>query len=255
MWTQCLLSRWFFPLVFDTYIFYGYCLLHIVKFPHQVCIFCSNSSFQFPGFCMPRMLKNGDEGSDHDSDGSFEAVTPEHNTPKSPQQGKTSTMGKHCHILQDVDGELEMEDITPEVEMISMEKSQKFEQQFFPSVHGARPPPPVLPPSPQSISPLPPTPPSLPPLPPLPTSTMSDCHVDGLHQNCHANAQVILSQLLFWFLSRARTLMLLTACPVCMVVWFIGMECIPSHIFHVIVFCPHVIPLYQLFFRRAEESI
>ncbi|RYR06356.1 hypothetical protein Ahy_B06g086100 [Arachis hypogaea] len=34
-----------------------------------------NSSFQFPGFCMPQMLKD-EEGSDSDR-GNFEAVTPE----------------------------------------------------------------------------------------------------------------------------------------------------------------------------------
>ncbi|PKI70596.1 hypothetical protein CRG98_009101 [Punica granatum] len=152
----------------------------------------SNSSFQLPGFCMPRMLKDGDEGSDSDSDGSFEAVTPEHTTPGSPQQETTSTMGKHRHILQDVDGELEMEDVAPsEGEMVSTENSQNIEQRFPPPPHAA-PALPVLPPSPQPISPLPPPPPPPPPPlnPPHPiASGVSDCHVNGLHQTSHASVQ------------------------------------------------------------------
>ncbi|KAJ1405114.1 RNA polymerase II-binding domain [Sesbania bispinosa] len=59
----------------------------------------SNSSFQLPGFCMPRMLKDDDEGSDSD-EGNFEAVTPEHN---SEIHEMTSTIEKHRHILEDVD--------------------------------------------------------------------------------------------------------------------------------------------------------
>lgn len=178
-----------------------------MKFPLKVFAYSvSNSSFQLPGFCLPRMLKNGSEGSDSDSDGSFEAVTPEHYTTESPQQEISSTMEKHRHILQDVDGELEMEDVAPEVEMFSTEKSRTVEQQFPPPTHAV---PPVLQPSPQPISPLPPLPPLPPAHPSHPvTSTTSDCHVNGLHKDSHANAQVILSLYLFLFILSGRALIL-----------------------------------------------
>ncbi|XP_052170409.1 protein HUA2-LIKE 2-like [Diospyros lotus] len=75
----------------------------------------SNSSFQLPGFRMPPMLKDEDEGSDSDG-GSFEAVTPEHN-PEIPEERERISVppaiGKHKHILEDVEGELEMEDVAP----------------------------------------------------------------------------------------------------------------------------------------------
>ncbi|PNY04857.1 HUA2-like protein 3-like, partial [Trifolium pratense] len=79
----------------------------------------SNSSLQLPGFCMPRMLKDEDDNEGSDSDeGNFEAVTPEH---ISEAHEMTSTIDKHRHILEDVDGELEMEDVAPsrDVEMNS----------------------------------------------------------------------------------------------------------------------------------------
>ncbi|KAF9669411.1 hypothetical protein SADUNF_Sadunf14G0104900 [Salix dunnii] len=74
----------------------------------------SNSSFQLPGFCMPRMLKDEDDGSD--SDGGFEAVTPEHYTETPEYHEFTPAVEKHTHILEDVDGELEMEDVAPSCE-------------------------------------------------------------------------------------------------------------------------------------------
>ncbi|PPR86024.1 hypothetical protein GOBAR_AA34666 [Gossypium barbadense] len=77
----------------------------------------SNSSFQLPGFCMPRML-NEDEGSDSDGE-SFEAVTPEHYSGVPDEQEENPASEKRRHILEDVDGELEMEDVAPEIEMSS----------------------------------------------------------------------------------------------------------------------------------------
>lgn len=62
------------------------------------------------------MRKDDFDGSDSDGD-NFEAVTPEHYsvTPEEPQQ---SNGERHRHILEDVDGELEMEDVAPsEAEM------------------------------------------------------------------------------------------------------------------------------------------
>ncbi|KAK4776926.1 hypothetical protein SAY86_005614 [Trapa natans] len=144
----------------------------------------SNSSFQLPGFCMPQMLKDGDEGSD--SDESFEAVTPEHTAPEVSEQ-ETATIGKYRHILQDVDGELEMEDVAPEVEIIPTEN---------PPPHALS----VLPHSPHLISPLPPPAVSAPPPPrtlhpPNPIgSAMSDYHANEPHQNSAQNSQGNLTQ-------------------------------------------------------------
>ncbi|KAL6516031.1 hypothetical protein OROGR_019336 [Orobanche gracilis] len=82
----------------------------------------SNSSIQLPGFCMPPMLR--DDGAESDSDGeSFEAVTPEHKV-DNLEGAKTlvpPALEKHRRILEDVDGELEMEDVAPccEDEIIS----------------------------------------------------------------------------------------------------------------------------------------
>ncbi|KAL2323576.1 hypothetical protein Fmac_027955 [Flemingia macrophylla] len=112
----------------------------------------SNSSFQLPGFCMPRMLKDEDDGEGSDSDGgNFEAVTPEHT---SEVREMTSAIEKHRHILEDVDGELEMEDVAPsrDVEISSICNVDRG------NVHSSSPPPP-------SFLPPPPPPPPPPPLP------------------------------------------------------------------------------------------
>ncbi|KAG9144148.1 hypothetical protein Leryth_013797 [Lithospermum erythrorhizon] len=74
----------------------------------------SNSSIQLPGFCMPPMMTDGDGGSDSDEE-NFEAVTPEHNT-ENREGSKAPAIEKHPHILEDVDGELEMEDVAPSSE-------------------------------------------------------------------------------------------------------------------------------------------
>ncbi|XWS36270.1 hypothetical protein CRYUN_Cryun20dG0070900 [Craigia yunnanensis] len=139
----------------------------------------SSSSFQLPGFCMPRMLKDEDEGSDSDG-GSFEAVTPEHYSGTPEEQEANTTTEKHRHILEDVDGELEMEDVAPEIEMSSnngaagvntARTSRKQCDQHFP-LPFAPPLPHDMPPSspPLPSSPPPPRPPPPPPIPPCPFS-------------------------------------------------------------------------------------
>uniref|UniRef100_A0A5B6ZAG8 Putative HUA2-like protein 3 n=2 Tax=Davidia involucrata TaxID=16924 RepID=A0A5B6ZAG8_DAVIN len=145
----------------------------------------SNSSFQLPGFCMPPMLKDKDEGSDSDG-GSFEAVTPEHNseTPEERERIPMPAIEKHRHILEDVDGELEMEDVAPsfEAEMSSTSNvagvntlqtsHHQFEQQFQ---H------PFAPPLPNDVPPSsPPLPTSPPPPPPLPSSAVADTVTNGV---------------------------------------------------------------------------
>ncbi|KAE8727614.1 HUA2-like protein 3-like isoform X2 [Hibiscus syriacus] len=131
----------------------------------------SNSSFQLPGFCMPRILKDEDEGSDSDG-GSFEAVTPEHDSRIPEELEANPSIEKRRHILEDVDGELEMEDVAPsEIEMSSAtaatgfnaaQASGKQGDQHF-SLPFAPPLPHDVPPS--SPPPLPPAPPPNPPGP------------------------------------------------------------------------------------------
>ncbi|KAL1547279.1 protein HUA2-LIKE 3-like isoform X2 [Salvia divinorum] len=73
----------------------------------------SNSSIQLPGFCMPHMLRDVDGGTDSDGEG-YEAVTPEHNVKNSGGENTpVPAVEKRIHILEDVDGELEMEDVVP----------------------------------------------------------------------------------------------------------------------------------------------
>ncbi|EYU43470.1 hypothetical protein MIMGU_mgv1a018061mg, partial [Erythranthe guttata] len=76
----------------------------------------SNSRIQLPGFCMPPMLR--DDDGDSDSGGkSLEAVTPEHNLKKiDGETNRITAIEKRSHILEDVDGELEMEDVSPNCE-------------------------------------------------------------------------------------------------------------------------------------------
>ncbi|CAL5357529.1 unnamed protein product [Camellia sinensis] len=161
----------------------------------------SNSSFQLPGFCMPPMLKDGDEGSDSD-DGSFEAVTPEHNSENHEGQERIPvqvTIEKHSHILEDVDGELEMEDVAPtcEAEMSSTSNAginiqTQFEGHFPLCIAPPLPRdvPPLFPPLPSSPPPPPPPPPpALPPLPPIP-----DPMPNGLDSKLYMNIRANLHQ-------------------------------------------------------------
>ncbi|CAN1130806.1 Protein HUA2-LIKE 3 [Linum perenne] len=159
----------------------------------------SNSSFQLPGLCMPRMLKDEDEGSDSDG-GSFEAVTPEHHFEALEEQKSVPAIEKHTRVLEDVDGELEMEDVDPscEEQMSSTKKAQavactqtlhgQFEQ-HMPSQY--------VPPLPQEVPPSSPPLPSSPP-PPLPTHPLPavghpfcephDTYVDCLDARPYRNA-------------------------------------------------------------------
>ncbi|KAJ0255006.1 PWWP domain-containing protein [Hirschfeldia incana] len=72
----------------------------------------SNSTLQLHGLCMPAMLKVEDEGSDSDG-GEFEPVTPEHESRILEEYVTPSITERHTRILEDVDGELEMEDVAP----------------------------------------------------------------------------------------------------------------------------------------------
>lgn len=123
---------------------------------------------------MPRMLKYEDEGSDSDG-GNFEAVTPEHNSVTHEVHEMTPALEKHRHILEDVDGELEMEDVSPSSDNVNggnVDGTQVSHNQieknipvlFVPPLPQDAPPSSPLPPS--SSPPPPPPPPPLPPPPP-----------------------------------------------------------------------------------------
>ncbi|OVA20067.1 PWWP domain [Macleaya cordata] len=165
----------------------------------------SNANFQLPGFFMPRMLEDEEEGSDTDEK-SFEAVTPEHESeiPIEREATPTSATEKHRHILEDVDGELEMEDVAPScvadvnssyqvagVDSVHNSLSQ-FEQHlplpFAPPLPEDKPPtPPPLPTSPPPMASLH----SLPP-PPLP---LPHSFVDGADSNHYVNTSSMRTRL------------------------------------------------------------
>ncbi|KAL2900608.1 Protein HUA2-LIKE 3 [Bienertia sinuspersici] len=171
----------------------------------------SNSSFQLPGFCMPRMLKEEDEGSDSDG-GSFEAVTPEHDckAQESHEEIAVTATGKHRHILEDVDGELEMEDVAPSSDIerdpcaatatdaaLDTHSCKEQVTSFVPPLpHEVPPRAPPLPTSPPPLPPLPPPPPPPPPPPALAhVPTMSRMDVDSqLHVVRHSMQEAMPSR-------------------------------------------------------------
>ncbi|KAK4441695.1 protein HUA2-LIKE 3 [Sesamum alatum] len=128
----------------------------------------SNSSIQLPGFCMPPMLKDDDIGSESDEE-RFEAVTPEHNVEKlDGETNLVTAVEKRSHILEHVDGELEMEDVAPtcEVEIsstsnISGTDCKQMSQHQSDNHYGL----PFGPQQPRSPRPPPPPPPPPHPLP------------------------------------------------------------------------------------------
>lgn len=131
---------------------------------------------------MPRMLKDEDEGSDSDG-GSFEAVTPEHKSETPGEQVTVPVIEKHRHILEDVDGELEMEDVAPpcDMEIGSTNNSAEINNTAQTSLDQLAP---FVPPLPQDVPPSSPPlpsspPPPPPPPPPLPPCAMSDPYSNG----------------------------------------------------------------------------
>ncbi|PHT38286.1 HUA2-like protein 2 [Capsicum baccatum] len=165
----------------------------------------SNSSLQLPGFCMLPMLK--DEGvSDSDGEG-FESVTPEHPSGKSNDEEAILPIEKHKHILEDVDGELEMEDVSPvcegEIGSISCsvgadsaqisrtDDGNGFGGPFHPPL--PKDGPPSSPPLPTSPPPLPPRLPSVTPAPssfPPPSSILNSAP-GSVQSKCSMGSQNI----------------------------------------------------------------
>jgi len=152
----------------------------------------SNTSFQLQHCIHPRLLE--DEEGSGDDEKSFEAVTPEQNVEAEDEKGTAQTPnGKHRHILEDVDGELEMEDVAPPCgveassscrvsgsETVSDGHYQHVQHQYLPCV----------PPLPEDLPPSPPPLPSSPPpvAPPCPAALS---HVPQQQSGrSHANTDV-----------------------------------------------------------------
>ncbi|XP_024010881.1 protein HUA2-LIKE 2 isoform X2 [Eutrema salsugineum] len=147
----------------------------------------SNSTLQLPGFCMPAMLKDEDGGSDSDG-GDFESVTPEHDSRIFEENVSSSTAEKHTLILEDVDGELEMEDVAPPWETGNCTHTDQPDNttkstncqigQQHPPVSGI---------SHQHVSlsspPLPSSSPPPPPPPPAPPSQQAQCAMSDSYSN------------------------------------------------------------------------
>ncbi|XP_019056720.1 PREDICTED: protein HUA2-LIKE 2-like [Tarenaya hassleriana] len=144
----------------------------------------SNSTLQLPGFCLPAMLKEEDAGSDSDG-GDFEAVTPEHDSRTPEKHVTVSTAERHTHVLEDVDGELEMEDVAPSWEAGSRSytdqadnaesSNSRLGQQLWP-ISGVSQQH-----VPSSSPPLPSSPP--PPPPPAPPSQHAQCAMPDSYSN------------------------------------------------------------------------
>ncbi|XP_030526636.2 ENHANCER OF AG-4 protein 2 isoform X2 [Rhodamnia argentea] len=154
----------------------------------------SNATFQLPGFLPSRIFEDDDDVEEEHED--FPSIpcketidaSPVESTPGSAEQRTyevTPNDRRHC-ILEDVDGELEMEDVSGPpreeklwiqhgVEMESQEPEPSNSVEFTSLSEGSPPlplesppPPPPLPSSPPPLPPPPPLSPSPPPPPPPP---------------------------------------------------------------------------------------
>ncbi|KAG6519372.1 hypothetical protein ZIOFF_022865 [Zingiber officinale] len=140
----------------------------------------SNTNFQLP--CLLRANVLEDDGNTSDEK-SFEAVTPEGSAPIDQKAHASSE--KNRHVLEDVDVELEMEDVSPPCEDSINSTCPVASAADFNSHHQANHqyPLPFAPPLPDA---KPPSPPPLPSSPP-PVSSCSDGH--GLASQCHLRSQ------------------------------------------------------------------
>ncbi|MQL89869.1 hypothetical protein Taro_022453 [Colocasia esculenta] len=158
----------------------------------------SNASFHIPGFLGSRMLDDEEESIDDEK--GFQTVTPEHDaeTCKEADAPVSCIPEKHTHILEDVDGELEMEDVSPprEAERSSPYDTAGVSSEHAPSCHfdkhGSLPFPPLPAENPPSPPPLPSSPPPVAPscpsvssfVSPHPTR-ISQNHADGLDSHSY----------------------------------------------------------------------
>ncbi|XP_020108019.1 protein HUA2-LIKE 3-like [Ananas comosus] len=133
----------------------------------------SNTSFQLPSLLSTSVLED-EEGALSEEERNFEAVTPERDVQDDDHDiSATQTSAeKHRHILEDVDGELEMEDVAPPCEDEGNPPSQVAKGDgSCASIHqpGCQDPQDFPPPLPED------TPPSPPPLPSSPPPSVPPC--------------------------------------------------------------------------------
>jgi hypothetical protein len=133
-------------------------------------IFLSNAGFHIPNLICTKVLED-DEGSSSE-DRSFEAVTPEQDAPGGDEKGESQIpVEKHRLILEEVDGELEMEDVSPpsEAEASTLCQPDQSDTNCTTSYHHPSDTGPPLPnDGPPIPPPLPCSPPPVPPPPPVP---------------------------------------------------------------------------------------
>jgi hypothetical protein len=137
----------------------------------QFIIFNSNAGFQLPNLICTKVLEEEEDG--NSSDRSFEAVTPEQDAPDNDNNEESQIhLEKHRRVLEEVDGELEMEDVSPPSDIAVTTKcrpeqsgtnctaSDQRSSDVGPPLPVDRPPsPPPLPSSPPPVPPPPPAPP------------------------------------------------------------------------------------------------
>uniref|UniRef100_J3LNW6 CID domain-containing protein n=2 Tax=Oryza brachyantha TaxID=4533 RepID=J3LNW6_ORYBR len=130
----------------------------------------SNAGFQLPNLISTKVLEDDDGSSSEDR--SFEAVTPEHDTPCTTEKEESQMPAeKHHRVLEEVDGELEMEDVAPpsEVEASTRCRPEQIDTKCRTSDrHTSDNGPPLPDDRPPSPPPLPSSPPPVPPPPPAP---------------------------------------------------------------------------------------
>ncbi|XP_066379781.1 protein HUA2-LIKE 2-like isoform X3 [Miscanthus floridulus] len=132
----------------------------------------SNAGFQLPNLICTKVLEEEEESSSEDRSLSFEAVTPEQDAPYNDDNEESQIpVEKHHHILEEVDGELEMEDVAPPSDIEATTKCQPEQSDTNCAPSDQRPSdvgPPLPVDWPPSPPPLPSSPPPVPPPPPAP---------------------------------------------------------------------------------------
>ncbi|PWZ05555.1 Protein HUA2-LIKE 2 [Zea mays] len=130
----------------------------------------SNAGFQLPNLICTKVLEEEEENSSEGRSLSFEAVTPEQDAPYNDDNEESQMpVEKHHHILEEVDGELEMEDVAPPSDIEATTKCQPEQSDTNRAPSDQRPSD-AGPPLPVDRPPSPPPLPSSPPPVPVPQS-------------------------------------------------------------------------------------
>ncbi|XP_008660137.1 protein HUA2-LIKE 2 isoform X3 [Zea mays] len=130
----------------------------------------SNAGFQLPNLICTKVLEEEEENSSEGRSLSFEAVTPEQDAPYNDDNEESQMpVEKHHHILEEVDGELEMEDVAPPSDIGATTKCQPEQSDTNRAPSDQRPSD-AGPPLPVDRPPSPPPLPSSPPPVPVPQS-------------------------------------------------------------------------------------